>query len=703
MTHPDLLGLVRELRVGLLLIGSDRVHLANPAALQLLGVAEDEITAQAFLRADLVREDGVPLAPELHPLAVARATGEPVRNALVGVDRPGATARIWLRVDVEPRFDALGGIRELTCTLIEITDRIGVEAALQESERLLTITLDSIHEGLTIYDRELRHVGWNRRMELFFGLSANQVLGRKAVDVLPHMAEQGLDQLLQRALSGEAVALPDVEYVDPARGEKRWYSGSYGPHRHTSGQVVGVVGHIHDITSRKRMEDRLVHDALHDSLTGLANRALLMERLGRAVERVKRRPEELFAVLFLDLDRFKVVNDSLGHSAGDRLLIEIGKRLVHSVRACDTVARLGGDEFAVILDEAPDVGDAIRAATRILSAVAQPLAMGAQKIFTTASMGIAMGGGGGASPDEILRDADIAMYRAKAQGRGRYQVLDSSMRHQAAALLRLETELRHGLERQEFEVFYQPILSLATGGIDGFEALVRWRHPQKGMVPPDVFVPLAEDTGLIVPLGRWVLREASRQLQAWRRSSPQRAALALNVNVSGCEFSQEGFADVIEEALRETGLDPAALRLEITESSIVEDTATASETIRALKRLGVQLHVDDFGMGYSSLSSLHRFPIDGLKIDRSFVGRMVETGEGREIVRTVILLAQNLAMDVVAEGVETRGQLEELRALGCKHAQGFLFAPPLTRERAESFLASGRAWSPEHPPARPPT
>jgi diguanylate cyclase (GGDEF)-like protein/PAS domain S-box-containing protein len=571
-----------------------------------------------------------------------------------------------------------------------LTARREAERALRESERFVQTVLESIQEGLIVYDRELRALVWNRYMERLSGLPADRVLGREATEAFPHLKEQGVDLVLRRALAGEAVEVSDVRYFHPLTGEVRWYTGAYAPHRDAEGTIVGVVANIHDVTERKRMEERLVHDALHDALTGLPNKALFVDRVGQALERARHRPEDVFAVLYLDLDRFKVLVDSLGYGVGDRLLVYLARRLQASLRNVDTVARVGGDEFAVLLDELDAVGDATRAAERLLADVRTPFDLDGHEVFITGSIGIALGSPDHATAEDILRDADIAMHRAKSLGRGRHQLFDRSMHERAVELHRLETDLRRALDRGEFRVVYQPLVSLATGRVCGLEALLRWRHPERGEIPPDHFIPLAEETGLIVGLGHWTLDQACAQLRAWQDGSPQAAELGLAVNISGRQFSHDGLADEVRDVLRETGLDPGRLTLEITESAIVEDTARASAIVRELDEQGVRLHIDDFGVGYSSLSSLHRFPIDGLKIDRSFVARMGR--EEEEIVRTVVLLGHSLGMEVTAEGVAGPEQLAMLRALACDFVQGDFLAPALEAPAALALVESGRRW-----------
>jgi diguanylate cyclase (GGDEF)-like protein/PAS domain S-box-containing protein len=456
------------------------------------------------------------------------------------------------------------------------------------------------------------------------------------------------------------------------------------------GAPVGVQGVARDITERKRAEEKLLHIAFHDSLTGLPNRALFTDHLKLAITASKRTPAALFAVLFLDLDRFKVINDSLGHPVGDELLVSIARRLEHGLRAGDTVARLGGDEFAILLNNLDEPGDALRVAARVQEQLAEPLQIGGHEAFTTASIGIALSTTGYTNEEDVLRDADTVMYRAKAKGAARYEVFDQVMHARVVALLKLENDLRRAIERKEFCLYYQPIVALATGRISGFEALVRWKHPERGLVPPSEFIPLAEETGLIVPLGMWVLEAACRQMHEWHALSPLHRELKLSVNLSGRQFAQADLLDRITRVLCETRFDPRCLQLEITESVVMDNAKAIVALMGDLRALGLELAIDDFGTGYSSLSYLQRFPIHTLKIDRSFISpHGDEDRENSEIVRTIILLARNMGKDVVAEGVETEEQLARLRALDCDYGQGYIFSRPQDAEATESLLREG--------------
>jgi diguanylate cyclase (GGDEF)-like protein len=427
------------------------------------------------------------------------------------------------------------------------------------------------------------------------------------------------------------------------------------------------------------VEEQLRRNAFHDSLTGLPNRLLFMERLTQTVERAKQDRDYKFAVLFLDLDRFKVINDSLGHLIGDQLLVAIARRLEACLSKEDMVARLGGDEFTVLLENIRCDDDATKIAERVQQALATPFNLSGHEVFTSASIGITLSSTHFERPEDLLRGSDIAMYRAKAQGKACHEVFDTDMHTHVVALMQLENDLRRAIERQEFELFYQPIVTLVTGRIMGFEALVRWQHPEQGIISPAKFVPIAEETGLIIPLGQWVLREACRQLRQWQDEFPHEPPFSISVNLSSRQFSQPSLIGQIRQILSDTGVDAHCLKLEITESAIMENTESAMDMLMQLKAMGIQLSVDDFGTGYSSLGYLYRFPMDLLKIDRSFISRVDVDGEKLELVRTIITLAWNLGMDVVAEGIETTKQLAQLKALKCEYAQGYLFSKPLNK------------------------
>jgi diguanylate cyclase (GGDEF)-like protein/PAS domain S-box-containing protein len=458
--------------------------------------------------------------------------------------------------------------------------------------------------------------------------------------------------------------------------------------RDSEGEGLHLIFQIQDITHRRRAEQQLVHEAFHDALTGLPNRAWFMEQLQISLNLVHSHKDRLFAVLFLDLDRFKLINDSIGHMVGDQLLIAIASRLRHCLGSEDKVARLGGDEFTILLDDIRNANEAIEVADRIQKQLSQPFNLGGYETFTTVSIGIALSNADYQRPEDFLRDADTAMYQAKSLGKARYVIFDKGMHAKAVNLLQLETDLRRAIDRNEFFIEYQPIVEIETGRLQGFEALVRWQHPDRGSILPGRFIDVAEETGFIVAIGEWVLQQACRQMQLWKQKHSLTIPLSISINLSGRQFGHSNLLAQITRILEVTGLDPRSLKLEITESVVMESVESAAGTLEKLRDLGIEISIDDFGTGYSSLSFLHRLPINTLKIDRSFVGRMAENNENKEIVRTIIMLANTLSMGVIAEGVETKEQAELLRELGCQSMQGFLVSKPLDAHLTERLILS---------------
>ncbi|MBN3876235.1 MULTISPECIES: sensor domain-containing protein [unclassified Nostoc] len=449
---------------------------------------------------------------------------------------------------------------------------------------------------------------------------------------------------------------------------------------------------LNEITERKKVESQLLHLAFHDTLTGLENRVAFMNRLKHAINYSKRHSDYLYAVLFIDLDRFKVINDSLGHLNGDQLLLAIASRLQICIRSIDTAARLGGDEFTILLEGIQDMSDAIKVAERIQKELTLPFELDGQEVFITASIGIALSSTVDYQhPEELLRDADTAMYRAKVLGRARYKLFNSDMYANALARLQLETDLRRAIEREEFRVYYQPIVSLTSGSIVGFEALLRWQHPERGLLNPADFIPLAEETGLIFSIGKWVLHEACRQMQVWRVCHCFKLLEKISVNLSVKQFSQPDLIEQIGQILHSTGLDAGTLMLEITENAIVENGDKVTAAILQLQKMGIELSIDDFGTGYSSLGGLYNFPISVLKIDRSFINLM-GTNNNLEIIEIIVTLAHKLGVDVLAEGVETKEQLLLLRKLNCQYGQGHFFSVPLNSSVAEALIMENPQW-----------
>jgi diguanylate cyclase (GGDEF)-like protein len=445
-----------------------------------------------------------------------------------------------------------------------------------------------------------------------------------------------------------------------------------------------IAGTIEDTTDQKLLEEQLRHDALHDTLTRLPNRTLFLDRLEHLLTIRHSRPGSSLAVLFLDLDRFKVVNDSLGHLAGDELLRQVGQRLRSELRPADTVARLGGDEFSLLLEEVDSPEEVVALATRIEQAIARPFRVGGEEVFTGVSIGIAMGSGDYVSAEELLRDADTAMYMAKESGRGRHEIFDSTMHTAAVERMELEMDLRRAIENEEFILVYQPVISTRTGRVTGFEALLRWNHPRRGIVTPNQFIPIAEETGMIIPIGLWVIQRVCRRLREWDGESD--APLSMSVNVSLRQLLAPGFNDSVASALAEESITPGRLRLELTESAMVSSSTTAAERLRTLRDLGVEVWIDDFGTGYSSLSYLLDLPIDALKIDRSFISEIGSRQDSVDLVRAIVDLAHRIGLHVVAEGVESEEQFREVLRCGCDYVQGFFLGRPLSETAADALI-----------------
>jgi len=558
--------------------------------------------------------------------------------------------------------------------------------ALRASEERFRSAFDNATIGMGVVSLEGRWLQVNRSLCEIVGFGEAELLESDVQRVTHRDDLVALDEQMQRFAVGSVSShQTEVRYCHKG-GKEVWTHLGMSLVRDGEAKPLHLIFQIQDITDRKRAEEQLLHDAFHDALTGLPNRALFMDHVKMAIQRSRRSGDRLFAALFLDLDRFKVINDSLGHMVGDQLLVGIAHRLEACLRPGDTVARLGGDEFTILLEDLTGTEDAIEVARRVQEAVTQPFNIGGHEVFTTASIGIALSNTGYERAEDLLRDADTAMYRAKMEGKKRHVVFDKGMHDRAMELLQIETDLRRAITRKEFFLNYQPIVSLATGKVLSFEALVRWRHPERGLVMPSEFVPVAEETGLIVPLGLWVLNEACRQMRSWQKQGLAGEQVTVSVNLSSRQFSQADLIEQVSSALRESGLRPANLKLEITESMVMENIDTAIDMLTQLRGLGVGLAIDDFGTGYSSLSYLHRFPIDTLKIDRSFVTQMTDNAENAEIVRTIVTLARSLSMDVIAEGVETREQLRQLGSLGCDYGQGYLFSRPVGAGQAVALL-----------------
>ena len=574
------------------------------------------------------------------------------------------------------------------------------QEALRESEERYALAARGANDGLWDWNLQTNKVYFSARWKAMLGCQESEIED-KPEEWFGRIHEADRERVKHEIASHQGVSTPQFESehrVLHKDGSFRWMLSRGLTVHDGSGKAVRMAGWQTDITEGK----------VSDPLTGLPNRLLFTDRVARLLKHAKRRPGYLFAVLFLDLDGFKMVNDSLGHLVGDQLLVGVAARLEKCLRATDMVARvgrdfivarLGGDEFTVLLDSIKDPGDAKQAAERLMKAVAAPFVLSGREVFTSVSVGIALSNVTSYElPDEILRDADTAMYRAKSLGKARYEIFDADMRANVMARLQLEMDLHRAIERKEFSNFYQPIISLAAGEIVGFESLLRWNHPTRGQLAPEEFIAVAEETGLIRELGWWNLRESCRQMSEWRAAYAAYSDLTISVNLSPKQFMQPSLIGDIKSVLSEFGLPPSALRLELTESTVMGDPSSAIEMLEQIKALGISLAIDDFGTGYSSLSYLHRFPLDTLKIDRSFisgVGDGKNSEEGTEIARTILPMALNLHLDVVAEGVETSEQLALLKSLHCKYGQGFYFSKPLPAADAALLLAKKPSWRPK--------
>jgi diguanylate cyclase (GGDEF)-like protein/PAS domain S-box-containing protein len=640
--------------------------------------------------------------PSPYTLAIAR-----LREATAAYDEAAQTA-LW-KADLEATL----GLLAFVVALAAILWRFGTarrradlaeaeQRATEQSEHRFRALTEKSSDIIAIVDANGVIQYLSNSVENVLGYPKQHWMGAQFLEVVHEDDAGNARNLLENVGSHEA-ATTELRFCR-ANGKLRNME-LFARNELSNPNVAGIVLNAHDVTDRKQAEEQLVHDATHDALTQLPNRVLFLDRLQRAIARAKRDPEYNFAVLFIDLDRFKLVNDTLGHVAGDRVLKHFAGRLAGCLRHTvsvpaesvetrrptgdDTLARIGGDEFAILIEELHDVSDAIRVAQRILKRLEPPHDLDGVDVYTAASIGIATTSKEYNSADEVLRDADIAMFRAKTIGGSRFEVFDAAKHSQGIRRLQLESELRRALEQHEFEVFYQPIVTLHNSKIESVEALIRWHHKEHGLIPPHEFIGIAEDTGVIILIGRWVLREACEKLHSLQEMYPDSAPKTVSVNLSAKEFAQPDLVEYVRRVLEETKLDPKSLRLEITESVAMTDVEHVSQLLTQLKEIGVRISIDDFGTGYSSLSYLRKFPIDTLKIDRSFVTAMDDNEESREIVRTIMTLANHLNMDVVAEGTETSTQIDELKNMACKYAQGFLFSQPLDGKALAETLARG--------------
>lgn len=577
----------------------------------------------------------------------------------------------------------------------EIIERRKIEEALRESEERYALAMRGSNDGLWDWDLRSNEIYFSPRWKSMLGYSEKEITNSPQ-EWFSRVHPDDIDKLridIETHLTRNSPHFENEHRLQHKDGDYRYILSRGIAVSDANGMAQRIAGSITDITERKAVEQKLLQYAFYDKLTGLPNRALFVDHLSLAIERAKRRPDFQFAVLFMDLDTFKDVNDSLGHMVGDELLVSVARLLQSRMRSTDTVARFGGDEFVILLDDIHDKFNAQQVSEWIQSALAEPFILNGQEVYISASIGIVLSETGYQRSEEVLRDADIAMYNAKANGKSRFEIFNPEMRTRLLDRLELANDLRRAIENQELRVHYQLIVSLNNGRITGLEALVRWQHPQRGLLAPIEFIPLAEDTGLIIALDRWVLREACRQMHSWKLENPMFSDLTISVNISGKQLSQGDFISFVEHTLEAADLDPKYLCLEITESVVIGNKEITVEMCNKLRQLGVHIHIDDFGIGYSSLSYLSDFPVNALKIDRSFISKMSEGKNEADIVQAIVTLSQRIGVDVIAEGVETSGQLKKLQAMGCEYGQGFYVSKPLAGDEAKKLVLQSLAVS----------
>jgi diguanylate cyclase (GGDEF)-like protein/PAS domain S-box-containing protein len=661
-----------------------RVSLWNDSLERLLGVSSDRAVGCEVAVA----------VPGLAKTELARVVGESCRGqavqATLQVTLPGTPAARVFQVKVVPVRDGA------TLVWQDISARRRAEEALRRSEERLTLAAEGAGDGLWEWDLNAKELYCSGRWRAMVGLPATAAVVKPeewltrvhADDIAP------LKEALEAHLAGKTEHLEHEHRIRHEDGSYRWFLCRGVAARQANRRGARIAGSLTDTTDRARAQEQLLSAGFLDSLTGLCNRAVFVEHLGRRLEESKQgRGSGRFALLYLDLDRFKVVNDSLGHLVGDELLVAVSRRLESCVRPGDSLARLGGDEFAIVVSGLAEDQQANAMAFRIQEALRAPFSIGGREVFTSASIGIAFGPAQYTDPDAIMRDADTAMYHAKSRGKARHELFDADMHARVRDRLGLENDLRHAVSSNNFEVHYQPIVSLASGMCIGFESLVRWSRNGEP-VSPATFIPMAEELGLIEPLGTWVMQEACRTFADWQRRFPEGGLDCITVNVSSRQLMQQNFLRIVERAVQKAGLKPSDLRIEITETALLDSPAIAAELLRELRDFGVKIYLDDFGTGYSSLSHLHKLPVDALKIDRSFVKSLL-LPDRPAIVESVLALARTLKTSVVAEGIESDRQARELERLGCTHAQGFLFSRPLSPQAAEEVISAQQPLGPK--------
>jgi diguanylate cyclase (GGDEF)-like protein/PAS domain S-box-containing protein len=659
-----------------------RIATWNSGARHTFGYREDEVIGQHY--SILFTPEDITLGLPEAELMAAIAYGQ---ESVDGWHLRKDGSRFWCTDTLQLLRDAGGKITGFTKLVRDETERHAAEEHLRDSEERLRLLI----EGVTDYaifsiDPNGMIQYWNSGAEHVFGYSEPEVVGKHFSLIYTAESRARGIPATELALAIESGHAPDEGWHVRQGGELFYASGQMTRLKpDAQGKPRGFVKVAHDITARKIAEEKFKRQAFHDELTQLPNRAYFSECLQRSITRAKRYPESRFAVVFIDLDRFKIINDSLGHVLADGLLVHVARVLERCLRPDDVVARLGGDEFTILLSEISDPADAVRIAERIHAALQHPIYLDGFEVYTTASMGIAIGTADYERADQILRDADTAMYEAKARGRSRHIVFDAVMHASAVGLLNLQMDLRRAIVRKEFVIEYQPIVSLPNCKVMGFEALVRWNHPERGLLPPSEFISEAENMGVITQIDRWVLHEAIRQIRDWQIECDD-DSLTVSVNLSSKQFGHEHLLGEIRDSLRHNNLSAKSLKLEITETVFMEHFETTAATVAKLGELGVEIYIDDFGTGYSSLSYLTRFALKLLKVDRSFVSQISSDPRSVEIARTIVTLAHNLGLTALAEGIETEEQLNKLQALGCEFGQGFLFSPPVPPDVALGFV-----------------
>ena len=656
-----------------------KVLYQSPSCLRTLGVPANLMVGRPF--EDFIHPEDQGTFLEALKLCLGHSAGSnSVRARFRTQDKQ------WLYLDChckdQTENPVLAGV---IVTSRDITQQRKAETALKRERAFFQQLFRKSPAGIVILNNQNQVVDANQSFVDLFQYSVDDLAGKSLNTVL--VPEDLKEEAVELSEQVAALQTVDRETERLRRDESRVDVAVLGFPIELADRKIGAYEIYSDITERKTFERKLFHEAFHDALTGLPNRTLLTERLERCVRRARRKRDYQFALFFIDLDRFKVINDSLGHAAGDELLIEMARRLEDCLRPGDTVARLGGDEFNIILEDIQEVSDATRIAERVLDSLGRPFKIADQEVVSSGSIGIAFSFSGYDSAEDLMRDADIAMYRAKAGGKARYEIFDADMHKHALQRLTLENELRQALEKDQMRLLYQPIHSLSRSQIVGFEVLVRWAHPERGLLPPSEWLSICEETGLMLPLGRWVLTEACSRLKHWQEQFPEVESAALCINLSPKEIANPDFLDELEKIIRETGVHPASLTMEISEDTIV-DTDILADVLWHLRRKGFRLTIDDFGTGHSSLASLHRFPIDNLKINRALVQQLEPGGDNVEIVRAVGALGESLGIQVIAVGIETEEQLAHLKDINVNLAQGFYFAEPMTFDEASSLLES---------------